>query len=223
MKKIKNILLPILIITIIIVASGYAKNEANTEPKENISSVENEQHQTINLFVTHGHCSTPFAGIVNDLQLDIPPRNDAGNPLENMKLSFEVDPNTFNVCRAEELTEQIRKPGLFVGANNEKITFKSTNVYTMGIDWYQVNGTMSIKGIEKEVKFFITGIRNSKETKTNSLVLSGQVNLFDWGIDYDKIVNGKSDSVPTKLLYINMKIDEIVYQKPVYTALEKEQ
>lgn len=222
MKKIKNILLPILIITIIIVASGYAKNEADPELKENTSSVENTQNQTINLFVTHGHCSTPFAGIVDDLRLDIPSRNDSGNPLENMKLSFEVDPNTFNVCRAEELTSKIRKPGLFVGEHNEKITFKSTNIYTMGIDWYQVNGKMSIKGIEKDVKFFITGIRDAKETMASSLVLSGQVNLFDWGIDYNKIVNGKSDNVPTKLLYINMKIDTIAYQKPMYTVLSTE-
>ena len=39
------------------------------------------------------------------------------------------------------------------------------------------------------------------------LVLEGKMNLLDWGIDYDKIVNGKSDSVPTKWMYINMKID----------------
>ena len=40
-----------------------------------------------------------------------------------------------------------------------------------------------------------------------SLVIAGQLDLFDWGIDYDKIVNGKSDSVPTKWMYINMKIE----------------
>ena len=222
MKKIKNIALPLIVVAIIIVASGYTKNESNTEQKENLQTVKNKQNQTINLFVTHGHCSTPFMGTVNDLKLDIPVRDDLGNPLEAMQISFEVDPNTFNVCRAEELTATIRKPGLFIGKNNEKITFKSTNVYTMGLDWYQVNGKMSIKGIEKDVKFFVTGIRDSKEAMASSLVLSGQVNLFDWGIDYDKIVSGKSDSVPTKLLYINMKFDVPTY-KTIYTVAEVKQ
>ncbi|AXG67985.1 YceI-like domain protein [Kordia sp. SMS9] len=222
MKKLKNIALPLAVLVIVLVVSGYANNVPNTEPKEQISSLESKDHQTINLFVTHGHCSTPFAGVVTNLQLDIASRSDQGNPLENMHISFEVDPNTFNVCRAKELTATIRKPGLFVGEHNEKITFTSTNVYTMGVDWYQVNGKMAIKGIEKEVKFFVTGIRDPKETIASSLVLSGQVNLLDWGIDYDKIVNGKSNSVPTKWLYLNMRFDVPAYQPSLVTVSAKE-
>ena len=77
----------------------------------------------------------------------------------------------------------------------------------MGLDWYQLNGKMSIKGIEKGVKLLVTGIRDPKETRTSTLVLEGQINLFDWGIDYDKIVNGNSDTIPTKWMYFNMKIE----------------
>jgi hypothetical protein len=53
----------------------------------------------------------------------------------------------------------------------------------------------------------VTGIRDPKDAMPTSLVLEGQLDLFDWGIDYDKIVNGKSGSVPTKWMYINMKIE----------------
>ncbi|WP_298518904.1 YceI family protein [uncultured Kordia sp.] len=223
MKNIKNIVLPLLILTIILVASGYAKNDLDASKKENLQKVENKGNQTINLFVTHGHCSTPFAGVVNDLKVEmIPSNDDEGNPMENLQIAFEVDPNTFNVCRSEELTQSIRRPGLFVGEQNEKITFKSTNVYTMGLDWYQVNGKMSIKGIEKDVKFFVTGIRDANERIASSLVLSGQINLLDWGIDYDKIVSGKSDAVPTKWLYLNMQIDAAYYQSPFVTVEMKQ-
>ena len=175
--------------------------------KESTFLPNKKQDQTVNLFVTHGHCSTPFGGIVDDLKVDVPMRVDKGNPLEDMAISFEIDPHTFHVCAGEELTAKIKTPGLFIGENNEKITFRSTNVYTMGIDWYQVNGKMSIKGIEKDVKFFVTGIRDPKQSMSSSLVLEGQMNLLDWGIDYDKIVNGKSDPIPTKWMYINMIID----------------
>ncbi len=209
MSKIKKGILLLAILVTVIVVSGYTKTTSVNKKTEKVSTLESEVNKTMSFFVTHGHCSTPFAGMVNDLKVDYPVRLDSGNPLENMVISFEVDPNTFNVCRAKELTPRIKTPGLFIGENNEKITFKSTNVYTMGVDWYQVNGKMSIKGVEKEVKLFVTGIRNPNEQVASSLVLDGQVNLFDWGIDYDLIVNGKSDNVPTKWLYLNMKIELI--------------
>jgi YceI-like domain len=207
MKKIQKIVLPLAVLIMIIMVSGYTNSTSNFQKKENAHSLENKQNQTINLFVTHGHCSTPFGGLVEDLKVDVPLREDQGNPLEAMKISFVIDPNTFKVCAGEELTARIKTPGLFMSEKDEKITFKSTNVYTMGVDWYQVNGKMSIKGIEKDVQFLVTGIRDPKEPMANAMVLEGQMNLLDWGIDYDKIVNGASDPVPTKWMYLNMKID----------------
>ncbi len=207
MKKIKYIVLPLFILAIIIVASGYTNNTPDSQKSETVHEIENKHNQTINMFVTHGHCSTPFSGAVQNLKVNVPVREDLGNPLENMEISFEIDPTTFRVCSGDEATARIKTPGLFIGEHNEKITFKSTVVYTMGLDWYQVNGKLSIKGIEKEVKLFITGIRDSKEAMASSLVLEGQMNLLDWGIDYDKIVNGRSDAVPTKWMYLNMKIE----------------
>jgi polyisoprenoid-binding protein YceI len=211
MKKIKGIALSVIILAIIIVASGYTNNTPDLQKNETVHKIENKQNQMINMFVTHGHCSTPFAGVVNDLKVNVPVRKDLGNPLENMEISFEVDPTTFNVCRGDELTARIKTPGLFIGEHNEKIIFRSTNVYTMGLDWYQVNGTLSIKGIEKKVKLFVTGIRDAKDAMASSLVLEGQMNLLDWGIDYDKIVNGRSNITPTKWMYLNMKIDMAAY------------
>ncbi|CAM1351538.1 YceI family protein [Tenacibaculum crassostreae] len=203
----KGMLLGVGLLTVVLV-SGYAKSSSKkitTEEKK----VEATTNKTINMFVTHGHCSTPFGGVVTKLNVDVPVRLDAGNPLENMNISFEVDPNSFRACRGDEadLTARIKTPGVFINEANESITFKTTNVYVMGVDWYQVNGKMSIKGVEREVKFFATGIRNVDESMSKSLVLQGQVNLLDWGIDYDKLVNGQSSDVPTKWLYLNMKIE----------------
>ena len=82
-----------------------------------------------------------------------------------MKISFEIDPNSFNVCSGDYLTSRIKTPGLFIGENEEKITFRSTEIYTMGIDWYQVKGKLSIKGVEKNVKLFATGIRDPKKQR----------------------------------------------------------
>lgn len=204
----KGLLLGVLLLTVIFI-SGYATKTSVPTIKEKTEVEKTKKNQTINMFVTHGHCSTPFGGIVDDLKVDIPVRMDAGNPLEYMRISFEVDPNSFKVCRgdAADLTARIKTKGVFINDANENITFRTKDVYVMGVDWYQINGVMSIKGVEKEVKFFATGIRNSYESMSSELVLQGQVNLLDWGIDYDKLVNGQSLEVPTKWLYLNMKIE----------------
>ncbi|MDX8552065.1 YceI family protein [Tenacibaculum sp. 1B UA] len=210
MKTIKNRILLVGALLAIVLVSGFAKSTSTVTPKEIKKEVaEVVENKTINMFVTHGHCSTPFGGIVDDLKVDIPVRMDAGNSLENMRISFEVDPNSFRVCRGDEadLTARIKTKGVFINDQNDSITFRTTNVFVMGVDWYQINGIMSIKGVEKEVKFFATGIRNSYKSMSSELVLQGQVNLLDWGIDYDKLVNGQSLNIPTKWLYLNMKIE----------------
>ncbi len=207
MKKIKNIFLSLVVLVTVIIVSGYAKNTSILPKNEAVPVLEKKQNQTVNLFVTHGHCSTPFSGVVNNLKVDIPVGENSKNSLKAMKISFEIDPNSFDVNFGNDLTKRVKTPGIFIGKKEEKIAFRSTNIYTMGIDWYQVNGIMSIKGVEKNVKLFVTGIKDSKDAMASSLVLAGQVNLFDWGIDYDKIVSGNSGLVPTKWLYINMKIE----------------
>ena len=204
MKNVKGIVTLVAVIGMVGLISGF-KNE-DKPCKKSDSRVAVIEPQTINLFVTHGHCSTPFRGKVNNLNIEYAKQEDQGNPLENMRVSFDVNPNSFNVCSGPELTARIKTPGLFIGGYNENITFRSTQVYTMGLDWYQVNGKLSIKGVEKNVKLFATGIREPNETNSSYLVFEGQMDLTDWGIDYDKIVNGKSDSVPTKWMHLNMKV-----------------
>jgi polyisoprenoid-binding protein YceI len=203
----KNILLSMITLASIVFASGFITSLAPCQDTNVVSVQPNDENQTINMFVTHGHCSTPFSGIVENLKVIPSIREDLGNPLENMEISFEIDPNSFAVCAGDDLTKSIKTPGLFIGENHEKITFRSTEVYTMGIDWYQVNGFLSIKGIEKSVKLFVTGVRKPENTMPSSLVLQGQLDLFDWSIDFNKIVNGISDPVPTKWMYLNMKIE----------------
>ncbi len=205
MKSIRVIILTLAILLTSIVTSGFT--EEMTSYQEYEGPTIQASKQMINMFVSHGHCSLPFAGEVSALKVVIPHREDGGNPLENMTISFEINPNTFNVCRGEDLTKKIKTPGLFTDENFDKITFESTDLYTMGLGWYQINGNLSIKGVKREVKFFATGIRGSLEQETSKLVLESQLNLYDWGIDYDKIVNGESGNQQTKWMHLNMIID----------------
>lgn len=212
MKKIKIISISL----ISLVSFAFINNYSANTISNNLTIIPLKEQQTINMFVSHGHCSTPFAGEVEKLQIFTPKRVNSGNPLEGMNLSFEINPNTFQACRGKEFTKNVKTPGVFIGNNNENIKFRSTDVYTMGVDWYQVNGKLSIKGVERNIKFFASAIKNlnfvngANELSSllpTALILEGQMDLTDWEIDYDKLVNGKSNSVPTKYFHLNMKIE----------------
>ncbi len=206
MKKIKIIVVSTVVLASVVLASAFTNKTSSCSKKVVVPIQPKQPVQTVNMFVTHGHCSTPFTGIVDRITVDLGPLEEqAGNPIENMTMSFQIDPNSFNSCKSDDLTARVKTPGLFMGGDDKKIIFNSTNVFTMGVDWYQVNGMLSIKGVEKEVKFFVTGIRDADATMTSAMVLEGKVDLQNWGIDYDKIVNGKSDIHPTKWLHLNMR------------------
>lgn len=208
MKYLKFIAIPFGVCFTLALISLTVNSSSNSEktPSE-IDAETSESVQTINLFVTHGHCSLPFGGNLSDVNIRMEEPKLQGNPLESMKIRFAIDAQSFKTCIGDEYTAEIQTPGLFIDGDRDQLIFESTNVFTMGVDWYQINGKLSIKGVEKDVKFFATGIRNSLETTPSDLIIEGQVDLSDWGIDYEKIVHGKSNPTPTKWMHLNLKLD----------------
>jgi len=205
MKKLTRLFIPLTALLTISIAFGLIGLSTTCKQFETVTE-RNSQH--INLAVSHGYCSSKFSGQVKNLNLELYPRTDLGNPLEDMKLSFDIDLNTLNACNDSSLSEQLKSPGLFIKEEDDRITFKTTTTYTMGIDWYQINGVLTIKGIKHNMTWFATGIRNKNETSPTELVIQGKVNLLDWGINFDRFLFGTIDS-PTNWLHLNMVIDLI--------------
>ena len=208
MKHLKLIIGSLSIGAVILAISAFSSNTESSEKNVRCSAKSEQANQLINLFVTHGHCSLPFRGNVQNLHISTSVETDEDTPFQNMEIAFEIDPSSFDAWRTHEYTERLRNPGLFTtGKKGETIAFHSTNVINMGKDWYQVNGKLSIKGVESDVKFFATRIHPSDEATYGSLIIEGQMDLYDWGIDYDKIVNGRTSEHPTKWMHLNMKVD----------------
>lgn len=207
MKNIKRVLLPVTLLLTIAVISAFTTMTSSWKEVSERGVIETKPNQTVNLFVSHGHCCLPFSGTANDIKISTSQQEDQVNFMEDMQISFAIDPHSFKTNIGEEFTEQVKTPGLFMNERYENITFQSTNIYKVGKDWYQINGKLTIKGEEQEVKFFATGIRKANETIPSALILEGQLNLFDWGIDYEKIVNNNSREIITKWMHINMTIE----------------
>lgn len=205
MKKSIRLFIPLTTLRTLCLAFGFTLLSASCKTKEPVS--ENEYHsQYVNLAVSHGHCSSKFSGKVEHLNLELVPRADLGNPLEEMKLSFDINPNSLISCNDSSLSKKLKSPGLFLKEEGDLISFETTSTYTMGIDWYQINGVLTIKGVKHNVIWFATGIRGENETSPTELVLQGQLNLLDWGIDFDHFLFGTVNS-PTNWLHLNMVID----------------
>lgn len=212
MKYLKFIAIPLgvgLTLALISLTVNSSADSVKTHPDEptKIAVQAEASAPSINLFVTHGHCSLPFAGSLNHLYVGVEGQKNEGNPLESVKIQFAIDAQSFKACHGDEYTAEILTPGLFVDGDRDQLVFESTNVFTMGVDWYQINGKLSIKGVQRDVKFFATGIRNPLKNMTSDLIIEGQVDLSDWGIDYEKIVHGKSNPTPTKWMHLNLKLD----------------
>lgn len=205
MKTIKSFLLPTTIAVILSIACTFTLLSTSCKPSESVTEKKSSS-QLVNLAVSHGHCSSKFSAQVENFNLELFPRIDVGNPLEDMKISFDINPNTFNACNDSSLTKKLKSPDFFMNKEEDKIKFETTSTYTMGIDWYQINGKLSIKGIEHNVTFYATGIRGENEIWPTELVIQGQVYLLDWGIDFDLFLFGTAQS-PTSWLHLNMVID----------------
>ena len=93
MYKNKFILLPVIFLIAVAFVKTPAKSRTRGQESEVVVLHSQNGDQAINLFVTHGHCSTPFGGMVNRLQVTTRVRDDLGNPLEAMEILFEIDPN----------------------------------------------------------------------------------------------------------------------------------
>ncbi len=202
MKKMKITFISSTIIALTLLLSAFTYSPTIETTPNWIASGD-----SVNLLVSHGHCSTPFSGKLNRLDVSLPVVNNHSNPLENLKLAFSIDPTSFTSCSSDEITKRITTPGLFMSGFNDDITFTSTRMFTRGIDWYEIIGDLTIKGVTQEVSFFATGIRNPQDQMASILTLEAQMDLHDFGIDYDRQTTGSSNEVPTRWMYMNFKIE----------------
>jgi hypothetical protein len=63
MKKVKIIALPLLAAGILALASTFTHNASPCQGTYPKTVLINKQNQTINLYLSHGQCSTPYGGV----------------------------------------------------------------------------------------------------------------------------------------------------------------
>ena len=218
MKVKKYITGVIAIVAVTVISSGFIAynndgTEAPTKCGEPVAKVR-PVNQVINFAISHGHCVLPFQGKMDQLEVKFPqkpleivngsifPQIMEADVMKNLALSFTVNANSLNAEVGVTYTERVQSEAIFNGVNNEKISFTSREVYYLGENWYTVHGLLSIKGVSKEVYLRATPVYLKGTNIINNIIIEGDINLFDFGIDYDNNP-GHASSKTNKTMYLN--------------------
>ncbi len=106
---------------------------------------------------------------------------------ENAQLTFSAEVSSINTNNTDR-DNHLKSADFFDAENNPSLTFKSTGFTKIDEDHYELDGNLTIKGIEKAVKFPVefSGIMTDPwgNTKVGLNVL-GKINRKDWGLNWN--------------------------------------
>jgi len=88
--------------------------------------------------------------------------------------------------------DHLRSPDFFDAANNPEITFKSTKMKATGKDNYQVTGTLTIRGVSKEITVPVTLLGEMKDPWGNDRMgfeVQTTLNRKDYNILWNKTLD----------------------------------
>ena len=84
------------------------------------------------------------------------------------------------------------------------MVFNCHDNFRLGDKWFQLRGNLTINGTTNYVRLMLTPERVdfNKSELINHYYISGEVNLFDYGIDYSDECSGN------KTMFINIHLED---------------
>lgn len=150
--------------------------------------------------ISHGHCNLLANAFVNKVDV-VTIKEDFSDILIN----FSIDMNSLHSFN-QQTTNELKSELKFNTTENPYMVFKCEDNFRLGENWFQLRGILTINGISNYVRLMLTpehaGIKNSKQI--NHYFISGEVNLFDYGIIYPEEIT----RIKTMFININMEISE---------------
>ncbi len=125
-----------------------------------------------------------FADFSGAIQAD-PARPEASS------VNFTIKTASIDTNNADR-DNHLRSPDFFDAAKNPEITFKSTKMTPAGKDKYDVTGTLTMRGVSKEITLPVTYLGSMKDPGGNdraSFELATMLNRKDFGINWNKALD----------------------------------
>jgi len=110
---------------------------------------------------------------------------------EASSVNFTIKASSIDTNNADR-DNHLRSPDFFDAAKNPEITFKSSKMTPNGKDHYDVTGTLTMRGVSKEITLPVTYLGTMKDPGGNdraSFELSTKLNRKDFGINWNKTLD----------------------------------
>lgn len=110
---------------------------------------------------------------------------------EASSVEFKIKTASINTAEAKR-DEHLRSPDFFDAATYPEITFKSTKIKAAGKDTYQVTGTLTMRGVAKEVTLPVTVLGEMKDPWGNDRAgfeVVTTLNRKDYNIIWNKTLD----------------------------------
>jgi polyisoprenoid-binding protein YceI len=110
---------------------------------------------------------------------------------EASSVNFTIKAASIDTNNADR-DNHLRSPDFFDAAKNPEITFKSTKMTPAGKDKYDVTGTLTMRGVSKEITLPVTYLGTMKDPGGNdraSFELATKLNRKDFGINWNKALD----------------------------------
>jgi polyisoprenoid-binding protein YceI len=103
---------------------------------------------------------------------------------------FTIKSSSIDTNNADR-DNHLRSADFFDAAKNPEITFKSSKIVPAGKDKFDVTGTLTLRGVSKEVTIPVTYLGSMKtgNSEVAGFELSTRVNRKDYGINWNKTLD----------------------------------
>jgi len=169
-------------------------------------------HSEINFKVKHLVVST-VRGHFEDFKAVIESENE---DFSDAKIEFEADTNSINT-RNSDRDAHLKSPDFFDSENYEKISFVSASVEKVSDYELKVKGSLTIRGITKEVSLDViyNGIvEGMGGNEVAGFEISTKLNRFDYGLKWNALTEAGgvvvSNEVKIEILAEFNKVNEAV-------------
>lgn len=105
------------------------------------------------------------------------------------KISFWADVNSIDT-RNEQRDSHLKSADFFDAENHPKITFESKSINKNSDNEYEVFGDLTIRGVTKEVKLYVTyngTVKGFGGGEVAGFEINGMLNRFDFGLKWNAL------------------------------------
>jgi len=148
--------------------------------------------------ISHGHCSLGASAVVNHFKV-----TNLKDDFSDILINFSIDMNSLKSFD-QKTTDNLKSDAIFNTDKNPYMVFQCLDNFKLGEGWFHLRGNFTINGITKYVRLMLnpenSEIKNGK--RKDQYFISGDVNLFDYGIDYSDECSGN------KTMFINIHLED---------------